>query len=414
MIDDQMTTSKLRQRTTAALLGCYLIPLLLLTFYNTSQLPLHKGWVVLSGGLLSALGGATILFLLLRQWETRQSINDIDETEENAFSDNPPTESELSQDVRAEIESLADSLADSQRQCEKLAEEIHVQQRVIEAVRREKDQVEVQFKQLQQTLATHKESSHEDLLGKETLIAEYQQTITDQRAVIEKKQQSISSLEAEIRDLKYELKTLVDISDKNEASLEEEVVELITPPTPALVQRPPDVKPAKAKVEFLDLGLAVPSKSTEEAHQQLKRCIDIAQKLTGARHLAGDSSRFRDLSADGYALDLRRLCDSFRSEHSCMIVLYSQRENKILFVNNQVRGMLGLSPDKFLQNFPQFLAQESVQEWKGAINKASIGHKAETTLRLKDHTVRCLLGAIPTGIFKTHIVGILYPEVVHH
>lgn len=192
---------------------------------------------------------------------------------------------------------------------------------------------------------------------------------------------------------------------------EEEVPEPVIVP---IVAPPKQIEVApklhKPKIESLDLGLAVPSKSSEEAQQQLKRCIDIAQKLTGARHLAGDSARFRDLSADGYALDLRRLCDSFRSEHSCMIVLYSQRENKVLFVNNQVRGMVGLSPDKFLQNFPTMLPPEGATEWKGAIQKASIGHKAETTLRMKDNNIRCLLGAIPTGIFKTHIVGILYPE----
>ena len=226
-----------------------------------------------------------------------------------------------------------------------------------------------------------------------------------------KKQQLITTLESQIQDLKYELKTLVDLSEP----LEEDVAIPIPAPTPI---KQPEIPPktSKTKTEkidaILDLGLAASSRSTEEAHQQLKRCIDIAQKLTGARHLAGDSSRFRDLSADGFALDLRRLCDSLRSEQSSMILLYSQREGKALFVNDQVRGLLKWTPDKFVQNFPGVISDG--KEWRAALQKAASGQRSETLLAMKtrsgeETTVRCLLGSIPTGIFKTHLIGVFYP-----
>jgi hypothetical protein len=212
MRDDNTTASQLRQWTTGALLACYIVPLVLLTIYNTTQLPLNKSWVVLTIGMLSALGGGTILFLLLRQWEGK--LAPVEEDDE-IFPENFPVSAlEPSQEVRQEIEHLADLLTASQQQCETLGEELHREQRILEALKREKEKFEVQAMQFQHMLDSQKESSNEDLQGKETLIEEYQLTITDQRTVIEKKQQLITQLEVEIRDLRYELKTLVDISDQ--------------------------------------------------------------------------------------------------------------------------------------------------------------------------------------------------------
>lgn len=404
----QGQVGKLRLWATMALVVCYIVPLVVLTLYNVSVIPLDRAWGVLSLGLLGTMLGSSVLFVLLRQWEAAIVIVPVPDPVVLA----PLAPMELEQSVMTqEIERLNEALMVSLKQSESLGEELHVLQRNLDSTHREKIELELQCEQAQQAVTIQQGTSEEQMRGKERLLEEYQTTITDQRLVIEKKQQHIVTLEGEIQDLKYELKTLVDLSDPIDDEGSE--VELAPPPLMPMPKFAEPILRLNKTSEPLELGLAVPSRTTEEAQQQLKRCIDIAQKLTGARHLAGDSSRFRDLSADGYALDLRRLCDSLASEQSGTIVLYSQRDNKVLFVNNQVRGMLGWSPDKFLQNFAN-LFTDGLKEWKSATQKAAANGRHETVLAVKARSseaykVRCLLGAIPTGIFKTHIVGILYP-----
>ena len=335
--------SKLRLSAAIALVVCYLVPLVIITLYNTSLLPLGEAWGVLSLGFVSAMTGSAFLFVLLRRWEGAV----VDEMREApAFVTTGMTSEEIPEEAEssslAEVQRLLEELGQGQKQRDALCEELHSVQRSLEAVKREKEQLELLCQQQEHSLTAQQTTLGDEIKGKETLLEEYQQTIIDQRTVIEKKQQQIVTLEGEIRDLRYELKTLVDLSDR---VIEEQ--ETLSPP-----QRP--VEPSSKVVKIrpdkndaptaLELGLGLASRTLEEAQQQLKRCIDIAQKLTGARHLAGDSSRFRDLSADGYALDFRRLCDSLGSEQSCAIILYSQKENKVLFVNNQVRCLLYTSP----------------------------------------------------------------------
>ncbi len=416
--DQEEYIRKFRSWAMLALLVCYFIPLVLITLYNTSLLPLDQGWPILTIGMIAALLGSTVLFLVLRHWEGSVALQrwafaenagmppEPDPEWRNPLPPGPVIET-ATPDVE-ELHKLQQLLLASQRQCEALGVELHTVQRSMQELKHEREELEHLHMQAEQAINHQKNLYEEQLNNKETLLEEYQQTILDQRAVIELKQQALVALETEKQDLKYEIKTLVDLSDRLEESV---------PAAPPVVQSAPKLPP-KSKIEkidpTLDLGLVVTSRSTEEAQQQLKRCIDIAQKLTGARHLAGDSSRFRDLSSDGFALDFRRLCDSLRSEQSSMILLFSQRENKALFVNDQVRALLGWTADKFLQNFFGVM-EDSLKEWRVALQKAATNQRSEAILKMKtrsgdEASVRCLLGNVPTGIFKTHIIAIFYPS----
>lgn len=148
----------------------------------------------------------------------------------------------------------------------------------------------------------------------------------------------------------------------------------------------------------------------EVAETQLKRCLDIATKMTGSTNIGG-TSRVRDLQVDSYALDLRRLCDSLRVENSCIVILFSQKENKLLFVNNHVKNITGWSPEKFLQDFPEII-QNKTDVWNAGISQLASYPEVKLSLPIKTkdgHEIRlhCLLGAINTGLFRHHVIGIL-------
>lgn len=410
--------NRLRYRTTLLLVAFYLIPLVLITLYNVSALPLSQGWGILSTGLVAMAVGSILLFLTLQRWETltlEQAARDVSEDQDLLYklsltSEEPHSIAETLSVSQDDLQKLTDLLTASQKQCELLSEELHREQRSLEGLHNDRERLEHLLQQAQQALDSQNSTFHEQQQAQDVLHQEYQQTIADQRQVIEKKQQQVQSLEGEVKDLKYELKTLLSLTEAEDAPRYSEST--FQGNGGCATKSKPKSEKVEAAPTPLELGLSVPSRSHEEAQQQLKRCIDIAQKLTGARHLAGDSSRFRDLSADGYALDLRRLCDSLLSEQSAVILLYSQRENRMLFANNQVRGMLGWSPDKFLQSFPSIIS-EGEADWRSALQKAATSQRAEAVLKIKtrsgdDCSVRCVLGSVPTGIFKSHIIIVMY------
>ena len=149
-----------------------------------------------------------------------------------------------------------------------------------------------------------------------------------------------------------------------------------------------------------------------QAAIQLKRCIDIAQKITGASHYNNSNSRFKDLSIDNYTLDLRRLFETLRMENASTVFFYSQKESKVLFVNNQSRNLLGWSPDKFVQSFYDII-EPSKEIWKQGITSLAIKNDVQVSLKMKSKAgsstdVQVHLGIIPTGLFKHHILGIMY------
>jgi PAS domain-containing protein len=211
---------------------------------------------------------------------------------------------------------------------------------------------------------------------------------------MDKKLQQIAHLETKVSDLTYEIKTLIQLAEIENQSM-------------PVYSNLPTENSAQGYLPAQDINDDDIPYLTEkmvrneaQAAIQLKRCIDIAQKITGASHYNNSNSRFKDLTIDNYTLDLRRLFESLRMENASAVVFYSRKENKILFVNNQSRQLLGWSPDKFVQSFNASLA---------------IKNDAYVNLKMKSKAgsqvdVQALLGIIPTGIFRHHILGVLYTQ----
>ncbi len=240
--------------------------------------------------------------------------------------------------------------------------------------------------QMMDELNASKQLFEEELRQKQVMIEEYLKTITDQRGIIEKKQKLLEQNESKVQDLTYEIKTLLQLAE-----------------TATFVKAPEETRP---KEVFKTV------KGSDAASNQLKRCLDLAIKLNGVQQFTNPSSRFKDLHVDNFALDQRRLFDSLQSEHASPVLLFSQNEKKLTFANEEVRQMLGWSPEKFVQHFPD-LVQEGYEEWQKKSLQLKSGEQDDVPLVMRtksglESLVYCRLGCIPTGTFKGHVINILY------
>lgn len=235
-------------------------------------------------------------------------------------------------------------------------------------------------------------SAHEQILQKEALESEYQQTIFEQRGIIEKHKRYISLLESKIHDLTFEIRSLLQL-------------EKPLPPDKTL--------PRLAKDESLNYVTSKTS-STYDLSFTVRKYISIAENFKGAETLGnknGLGRRFLGIGYDNFSLDLRHLFESFRDETSGIVFIYSLAENKMLFANNFVKTALGYSSDKFVNEFPSLVAGGAI-EWNGALQKILAGSDQKFKLLLntktkKEMLFQGLIGPIKTGPFANHAIGIL-------
>ena len=355
---------------TAAAFLLYLVPALFIAACGIIWLPLPLNWTFFAAQLLAASGGSLILLYLIRQWQPPPLPPPVAP---------PPIIIDHSEEVDerdAIIEKLLQLAEEQRRQREKAVE----------------------------VLAYHTEKSQEALEADKRTIEEQEATIATLRYQMEEKQDSNDVLQNKIQDLTYEIKTLLQLADMDHSSgytvtesAEEYLVE-VAPPEEETAAVPPH-----------------PSHYTESATSQLKRCINIAQKVTSSHNFGSYNSRFRDLSLDNDALDLRRLCDNLQGESGNTVVVYSQKSRKVLFVNDVVRVLLGWSPSAFTQNFESII-KEGIEEWRSILSQLNTHSHAHSRLLMRtelghDLLIHYEVGLIPTGIFKNNVIAILHASV---
>lgn len=369
-----------------------------------SAIPPQNLGTLMVGLLLSSIGSVGT-FLLLRQWEMS-----IREESQNRAMLNPDASKPYPNPFHSNenFQELENALEESQEKKKNLVEELNQKSEIIHTLEKKQKQFEHKFEDIHHEFNACKSNSEEELRRKTVLLSEYQETINQQREVIKKKQEQISEMESKIHDLNYEVKTLLQLAEIDNQTSSKSVEGMIISETMQSYQVSQDAKEGNGSISSHDQV-----KTPEEASSQLKRCLDIAQKITGANHFGNGTSRFKEIAIDNYALDLRRLFDSLGSENSSTLLVYSQKESRLLYVNNLTKNLLGWSKEKFIQNFPEII-QEGNQEWKKGISQLSSSSEAKVRLLLKTKSgqnllVHCHLGTIPTGIFRNHVIGILYP-----
>ena len=395
-----------RYSVTGFVVLLYVATVLLLALYSQVA---AQSWSTLAFGLFLGMCGSLVSLILLLRWEnsTRESLKKTF-LASRARNDHLPETSFPKENPSYNFLEMTAALSESQAKHLELVAELNKSNDQLHKFEIEKNQFQQRIDDIYREFNSYKSSTEEDLERKTVLLTEYQETINQQREVIKRKQDQIIEHESKIHDLNYEVKTLLQLADYDKTTARS-TEGTIVGETAATYDIHPSQEDETEYFPMLDNQVKTP----EEASAQLKRCIDISQKITGATHFNSESSRFKDLPIDNFALDMRRLFDSLRSENVCTVVVFSQKENKILFANNQAKSLLGWSVEKFVQNFQEII-QEGNQEWRKGISQLATTSESRVRLLLKTKSnqnllVHCHLGIIPRGTFRNHIIGVLYP-----
>ena len=405
----------------------YLIPISAILIYGLPLIPGSKQLTFLCINIAVLSLGSCILILFTKQWELffkkcaqhivqekhktlvtqsshKPSISDIAQEEKESDVSQKNADEMYSSFLKQELGKTSDQLNLLKKEHQQL-HSYYVQ------LRTENDNAMHELKQHESKEETHLS----EIQQKDSLLAEYQHTIREQRTLIENKQETIRQLEAKIRDLRYEIKAILQLGDMYPNTTN------ATVPQTQSSHPVTDVFDSESlnEEELATLYQELPNSSEKrvqspyDASLKLRKCLDIATKLTGASHLSTNNSSLLNLSVESYAIDLRRLFDSYRSEQSCVIILYSRTEDKLLFANSQVKGLIGWNSDRFVSHFTR-LIQKGLGEWKQAVHQLNKDEEKSVSLLFKTRTnesllTRCQLALIPSGVFANHVVGILYP-----
>jgi hypothetical protein len=431
-----------RQFLFAAIILLYLIPLLFFSAYSISLMSHHKSWTLLSLGLLLIVFGTLALIFLLIYWE--QSVRDkktshfimassqktmlhpLLEKETKVSSldsslifnqlsaDESPNHLGLKEPAR-ELNLLQEALKVNQDQQNQLALSLDAKNQELHQLGEENKHLLFKVQKITQDFADYKLFSEEQLKQKQLQLTTLQQIIEDQRSEMEKRQEQIHQLDTKVHDLSYEIKTLLYLHEEETGFAKTSA--LIKKELPYSILQENETESKDSSLQTLintEVNvLENPIRTPIEAFNLLKKCINTAQKLTGANYYSNESSRYREFSSSFYAIDQRRLFDNLRSETRALIIVYSQKEHKLLFVNNESKTMLGWSPEKFVADF-SIIMHEGINEWKKALSLLATTSDSQVRLLAKTKNgeeilLNCHLSVIPTGLFRHYLIGILYP-----
>lgn len=427
-----------RQFLSAAIIVFYLIPLLFFSAYSIKLMSHHKSWTLLSLGLLLVVFGTLSLIFLLSYWE--QSMRDKKSTNSLLLPEQSPTLFSIEKEAKVtsldpsltfnpiaqhdatenigskELNLLQAALRASQKQQEELAKSLEMKGQELHKQEEENRQLQLKVQQVAQDFTDYKLFSEEQLKQKQLQLAALQQMVEDQRSEMEKRQEQIHQLDTKVHDLSYEIKTLLYLHEEETVPAKSTGAKEEKYPSLSEAQMESQESSSIATLEApmnQDIMQESTIRAPGEAIQLLKKCIHIAQKLTGANYYGNESSRYREFSSSYFAIDQRRLFDSLRSEAGAILVVYSQKEHKLLFVNNECKTLLGWSPEKFLADFSSIM-QEGIQDWKKALQALSAASESQARLLAKtkqgqEVLLNCHLGVISSGLFRHYIIGILYP-----
>lgn len=432
-----------RQSLSAAIIIFYLLPLLYFASYSIQLMSIHKSWTLLTLGLLLIASGAVSLILFLFYWEesifdrqknipllpclevlSQQDLNKQDKVtsidlnlEFNEIHSFQTVKNVEIQDHSKEVNLLEIALKESQDQQEEFKKLVEIKDQELQLKEEENKALQNKVLQTTQDYSDYKLFSEEQLKQKQMQLTALQQFVEDQRAEMDKRQEQIHQLDTKVHDLSYEIKTLLYLNDDEEISTKPSSIkeDLTSHLSDRLVDESKSLMGAIGE-KGLDSDNASsenPVRNGAEAVNLLKKCINIAQKLTGANYYSADSSRYREFSTSYLAIDQRRLFDSLRSETGALIVVYSQKESKVLFINNESKNLLGMNLEKFVSDF-SLLIQDGTLEWKKGLLNPQMTHDSQARLLIKtkqgqEVLLNCHLGAIPTGLFRNYIIGVLYP-----
>lgn len=367
-----------RQTRFFLLLLSYLFPFLILV-----GLPVPLEWLVFL--TLPFILGALLGTLVFRAVEERSkhlpSLEEVENLQEKMNHQSASHEKQLSL-INAERSQVQERITQLTFEMQKARVEVDKAHHYCQEMREE-------FRRLDHEYRTLEKEKDEAIDHKDQLLGEYQKTIREQRTVLEKKHRYISKLEEKVRDLMYEIRSLVQPEGRQiEVKL----------PLPEL--EPVQMPPPEERTAF-DLSLI------------LRKYLKITSELLGAKHLAytqGKAPRFADYSLGTLAIDQRYLFETLEEESDVMLFMLSLEEGRFLFVNSSVKTLFGWSPEKFMSDFPHLILL-GFNEWEQAMHLAE-AHLSVVIRHKQGEEIpcHCLMGLIPQGPFQGNILGLLAPS----
>lgn len=394
-----------RYQLLLTMLFCYFVPLLGLSIYG-AWVPREIGdWNILSLGFLLTACGSLVLFLLMMRWEATVNLSLGSAVAEQSAGIGAESDTSRQEVDYAEYELVKRSLDEAQQTQIHLLNEIDLLTGEMQKLSLTNKEVVLQSEKVQAELEQTRRTTRHQLELQQNHIRELQEVVADQKAFTEKKQQQMLHLETKVGDLTDEIKTLLQNTDDENESLPVERSEPSFSDKYSLTaKRDAFPQPSSTIQSSAD--------SIQEASRQLDLCLDIAQKIKGSQRFGSQIYSFLDSPADSFSLDLRRLCDRLRSEAQSIILLYSPKDNHLLFASNQIKLLTGWSPEKFAQNFSEMLVDET--DWRYGVSSLAMSSEVQIKFQLRTRSsqniaVHANLGMIPTGIFRNHIIAVLYP-----
>src|SRR5262249_44441707 len=170
----------------------------------------NKSWALVLAGLALSSLGAMVFWLLMRQWEHAQ-LNDFNaqiQTLKDSFKPQEPIPQPPPQPIIDEENVLSLEMAISTK--EKIIEE---KQQLLAKAQKENERHQHHVDSLKQEVDTVKNYFNDQLTDYKNLLTEHQKTIADLREALQSKQQVTMQLESKVRDLSYEIKTILQIAE---------------------------------------------------------------------------------------------------------------------------------------------------------------------------------------------------------
>lgn len=364
-------SEKFNENEWIQVLFLYSIPILSWILYTHEAASLEFSFfVATSGFVILFFGSALLISLLKRQVPAPQVLAPIFESAPVVVQQDPVFAEESILPYKEQIDSIQHELGEKEREIQSMTEQLT-------HALGEHQEIKEKLTEVMETSAQKEEEARKKI---EALELESHQ-----------KMQTSKHLENQIHDLRYEIKTLLQLTEVDYKQLGME------PEKKEDVVSEPVVEPV------------IPAQSKGSTRSRLTRCIDIAQKITAGYH----SSSLRSLSLDPYAFDLRRLSDALRHETGALILVYSPKEERILFANGETKSMLGMSPEQFAQDFTEIVGTEFIT-WKTGITQLLTKSEVNITVEFKTKAfgpvaLNALMGPIPTGVFRSLVIAILQP-----
>ena len=134
---------------------------------------------------------------------------------------------------------------------------------------KENESYQVQVDNLKQELDTVRHYLNEEVAQYKSLIMDHQKTIADLREAVHSKEQVTTQLESKVRDLTYEIKTILQIAEGPRATISD---------TPLASPFAKESSPAVWENENREIH------SFQDALMLLKKSLDSAQRMSGASH----------------------------------------------------------------------------------------------------------------------------------